>query len=227
MSIPEIKLACLKSFWVKNMKYIKKVFRISLLFVVLILLSGCSVNGFGVDTEPDSLKVLSPEEIESIFSEISYEITEKYPVETDANGIEIVFWFEGGSVWHISQSCSTVKKSDPTKVYSGTVQDALQNGKQRPCKICGANVEYPEFTESTTYADSELETSPVTETDKYHKEYNEDGSIRVFWLDSGKVWHESRYCSSLARSDPDKIIHGSVDDAVSAGKERVCKNCSN
>ena len=72
MSIPETKLACLKSFWVKNMKYIKKVFRISLLFVVLILLCGCSVNGFGVDTEPDSLKVLSPEEIESIFSEISY-----------------------------------------------------------------------------------------------------------------------------------------------------------
>lgn len=183
----------------------------------------------GESTEPDSLKVLTPEEIESIFTAISYEESEKYPVETDANGMNVVFWLEGGAVWHVSRACSTIEKADPSKVNSGMVRDAMKSGKERPCKICGKDAEYPESLGTDTPDDSsgiEAESISAVETEKYPKEYGEDGELVVFWVESGKVWHESRHCSSLSRSDPAKILHGSVTDAVASGKERVCKNCS-
>ena len=209
------------------MKTVYVKFLCILLTVLILLFScGCTEHYFGVSTEPDSLKVLTPEEIESIFAEISYEVTEKYQVVTNESGDDIVFWLDGGSVWHISQDCSTVKKADISNVNSGSVQDALSCGKERPCKICGKNYEYSENTEHSVQADisSQIVTEQLTE--KYPKEYDKDGDLIVFWLESSKVWHESRYCSSLSRSDPNKIIQGSVEDGIAAGKERACKNCA-
>lgn len=48
-------------------------------------------------------------------------------------------------------------------------------------------------------------------------------SNTVYWVKSGKVWHTTKNCPSLSRSK--SILFGSVDDAMSAGKERVCKRC--
>lgn len=45
----------------------------------------------------------------------------------------------------------------------------------------------------------------------------------VYWVKSGKVWHTTKDCPSLSRSK--SILSGSVDDAMAAGKERVCKRC--
>lgn len=194
--------------------------------LILMCSVGCAEYGFGVSTEPASPKVLTPEEIESIFAEISFEEKDRYPAATDENGVEVVYWLEGGSVWHISQACSTIIKADPTKVKTGSVLDAQNSGKQRPCKICGANIEYSEIADTTTDIDENSEISSEIETQKYPKKYGKDGELVVFWLDSSKVWHESRYCSSLSRSDPVKIVNGSVADAMTAGKERACKNCS-
>ena len=210
------------------MKTIHATLTVFLLAVAIMLFTcGCAISNFGVSTEPDSLKVLTPEDIESIFAEISYETTEKYPTETNESGNVVVFWLEGGSVWHLSRSCSTVKKADSSKVKSGSVQDALNDGKERACKICGTNSNYTGIVGTSTEIDTEelnIESESVTE--KYQKEYTDDGELIVFWLESGKVWHESRSCSSLSRSNPDKLIQGSAAEAVAAGKERVCKNCS-
>ena len=179
----------------------------------------------GEDTDPDAPKALTPEQIESIFAEISYDEADKYPEETDSNGNCVVFWLEGGSVWHISKACPSIEKADPAKVKQGSQQDAAAAGKKRECKVCGSGAE---ITVSEDTDDSVDSTDAVTELngDKYQKEYTEDGQLLVFWLDSSKVWHVSRYCSSLSRSDPSKIIEGVEADAIAAGKERPCKTCS-
>ena len=46
----------------------------------------------------------------------------------------------------------------------------------------------------------------------------------VFWTESGKLWHESYKCSYLANSKT--ILHGTVEEAKLAGKEKVCERCS-
>ena len=45
----------------------------------------------------------------------------------------------------------------------------------------------------------------------------------VYWVSGGEVWHVTDKCSSLSRSK--KILSGTVEDAVLAGKTRVCKKC--
>ena len=45
----------------------------------------------------------------------------------------------------------------------------------------------------------------------------------VYWTENGSVWHKTKDCSSLSRSK--NIISGSELDAISSGKERVCKRC--
>ena len=45
----------------------------------------------------------------------------------------------------------------------------------------------------------------------------------VYWVKNGGVWHLRRDCSSLSRSK--EILSGTVDEAIAAGKERVCKRC--
>ena len=46
----------------------------------------------------------------------------------------------------------------------------------------------------------------------------------VFWTESGKLWHESYKCSYLANSKT--ILHGTVEEAKYAGKEKPCERCS-
>ena len=50
---------------------------------------------------------------------------------------------------------------------------------------------------------------------------SDDGA--VYWVKGGEVWHVKKTCSSLSRSKT--ILSGSVDDAIAAGKTRVCKRC--
>ncbi len=46
----------------------------------------------------------------------------------------------------------------------------------------------------------------------------------VFWTESGKLWHESCDCSYLANSKT--ILHGTVEEAKLAGKEKACERCA-
>ncbi len=48
-----------------------------------------------------------------------------------------VYWTEGGSVWHASSACSYLKNSQ--NVISGTLEEAINAGKERLCSACGKN----------------------------------------------------------------------------------------
>lgn len=46
----------------------------------------------------------------------------------------------------------------------------------------------------------------------------------VYWTESGSVYHVTDRCSSLRHSA--QILHGSMEEAMAAKKERPCKSCS-
>ena len=46
----------------------------------------------------------------------------------------------------------------------------------------------------------------------------------VYWTESGSVYHITDLCGSLKHST--EIMHGSVDEAIAAKKERPCKSCA-
>ena len=54
-----------------------------------------------------------------------------------SNGIAIiVYWSEGGSVWHASKDCHHIKNKE---VISGTVAQAEKAGYKTGCKTCNKN----------------------------------------------------------------------------------------
>ncbi len=81
-------------------------------------------------------ETLTPEMVESIYAALSAAVTEKYPTETDASGKLVVYWTVGGSVYHVSSACGSIKKLEPTEIHSGTVKDALRVGKEKACSVC-------------------------------------------------------------------------------------------
>lgn len=284
---------------------------IAVLLLAVLILPGCVELFTGVATE-ETVKLLTPEDIESIFASITVDVTDEYVPETDDKGNTIVYWLKGGEVWHVSKFCASIAKADDASVNFGTIEEAISGGKKRACKICSDGKEaaevitvvddpsdakafddteeikitveintpvywlnsgtvwhldrscrslsgyetkavnigtiseayakgkkrgckncaseveydisilYTDIPETTESPDIEITEAP----EKHIKEYTEDGKLIVFWLEGSKIWHESRQCSSLARSDPAKIRNGCVDEALAAGKERACKNCS-
>ncbi len=200
-----------------------------LIICVLILpllaggLSSCRDFFTGEETTLGAGDILSPEEIESIFAAVSAAVTEKYPAETDESGNAIVFWLNGGSVWHTSSKCASIANAEAEAVNSGAVEDAVEAGKKRACKVCSDGSSAPIAEAQTT----DEQTSDVQETiEKYPKTTETNGELVVYWVKGGEVWHESRHCPSISGKDDDEVFSGSEDDALSAGKKRVCKRCS-
>lgn len=64
----------------------------------------------------------------------------------------------------------------------------------------------------------------VLDYQKAQKESAVEGTAEaVYWTAGGSVWHVTRECSALAKSQA--VQSGNVSDAQSAGKARVCKRC--
>ena len=57
------------------------------------------------------------------------------PTEGETYPHGIVFWTEGGSVYHRDRYCRHLAKA--TEVKSGYVGNARIYGKDRPCSVCG------------------------------------------------------------------------------------------
>lgn len=186
-------------------------------------LSSCRVLFTGEETSHDPGSILSPEDIESIFAEVSDEVTEKYPTQTDSDGELIVYWLEGGSVWHASKRCPSIQKADADNLLCGGTADAVSAGKTRPCKICAEGIGFDEATDVTTDTER-IETGE--ETEQYPKKYDATGALIVYWLDGGSVWHESDRCPSVTKADLSSVRSGTVNDAYYKGKKRACKICS-
>jgi hypothetical protein len=200
--------------------------RVSLLltFISIVSCCGCAQRFFGESTEADTLKVLSPEDIDSIFAAISGDVTERYPTDTDESGNRIVYWLEGGKVWHESRACGSIENAAPDKILSGTREQAISSGKERPCKLCSAGSDYV-IPDETGMENGTAEDITVEETERYPRDYAQNGELIVYWLEGGKVWHESRACGSVNTASPEKLFSGTREDALSSGKERPCKIC--
>lgn len=74
--------------------------------------------------------------------------------------------------------------------------------------------------------ESIIDAATITEVEKYTAETDESGNLIVYWLPGGSVWHTSKNCSSLAKASADDVSNGSIGEAVSEGKDRPCKVCS-
>ncbi|MBE6611306.1 MAG: hypothetical protein E7632_02335 [Ruminococcaceae bacterium] len=51
----------------------------------------------------------------------------------------------------------------------------------------------------------------------------EPQTVTVYWVPNGEVWHLKSDCSTLSRSKT--ILSGTIEGAMDAGKDRVCKRC--
>ncbi len=91
----------------------------------------------------------------------------KYPKTYNDKGELIVYWLEGGSVWHESAKCGTVINAEASKLHSGTPYEAYSNGKERACKTCSSDSTVV-ITETTRTPDttSVPETTSAPETTK-------------------------------------------------------------
>lgn len=69
--------------------------------------------------------------------------------------------------------------------------------------------------------ETEAETEPESETEE---ETREPADGIVHWTAGGEVWHEWSSCGHLSQKN--EVESGSVEDAISAGKERGCSFCT-
>ncbi len=111
----------------------KKILFITCVFLgILLLFTGCSEFIYQKD-DFSTGKKLSSEDLESIKMKVQETTAPSY--ETDINGETIVFWTDGGTVYHNHRNCSSLSKSKV--VESGSVDDAIAAGKAKSCLICG------------------------------------------------------------------------------------------
>ena len=93
------------------------------------VISETSVVSLTEQTEPETTAEQSNTTSKTV------EITEPSVSEDPAEAVyEVVYWTEGGSVYHITDQCSTLRRSKT--ILSGTVEEALNAKKERPCKTC-------------------------------------------------------------------------------------------
>ncbi len=60
--------------------------------------------------------------------------TEGESKEADPADPDIVYWTQGGTVWHTERECSALRRSK--EIISGTVEEAVFVGKERACQKC-------------------------------------------------------------------------------------------
>ena len=107
-----------------------------LLLCCVLLLCACGESG---NTVIYNGRELSEDEIQSML----YRETERetkaegtltaYGDNPDAPDGDSVYWTAGGSVFHAALSCRHLSGK---KVYYGTVEDAVSEGKLRTCSAC-------------------------------------------------------------------------------------------
>ena len=84
-------------------------------------------------------------------------------------------------------------------------------------------------TETEAQTDSNtVVTTDVTETDTNEATEDTDKpdttpSSTVYWTESGETWHTNPKCYHIKNKD---VFSGSVEEAIEAGKERLCKTCA-
>ena len=77
------------------------------------------------------------------------------------------------------------------------------------------------FSGATEHENEETKTETATST-RVEDDTSEQVDV-VYWTESGSVWHKSTSCSHIKNSA--KIFAGTVTEAQSAGKSKMCSRC--
>ena len=104
------------------------------LMAVLMILT---VLAFPACTPSDDFtagKPLTRDELTSLSDELFTEAREPETVGGFSTQV-VVYWTEGGSVYHLSKDCYHLKRA--ASVESGSVSRAWALGKERACSVCG------------------------------------------------------------------------------------------
>ena len=119
----------------------------SITIALLILLTSCSIFTpdnqvfYGGEILNDSkiseikAEILNNEDNKSEGSSSDSENNTPGSEEQDGAEYSTVYWTSGGSVWHLSEDCGHLKRGKV--IISGTVQDAMDAGKEKVCSTCG------------------------------------------------------------------------------------------
>ena len=127
-----------------------------------------------------------------------------------------VYWVKSGSVYHRDPDCAQLRRS--SDIMSGT---AAQSGKNFACRFCCGKSE--DNAEETKLPSGNAESTGSTESGGSANitETIPDESQTVYWTPGGSVYHSSKSCPSLAKSD--NVKSGTVKES---GKSRLCKKCA-
>ena len=127
-----------------------------------------------------------------------------------------VYWVKSGSVYHRDPDCAQLRRS--SDIMSGT---AAQSGKNFACRFCCGKSEdnaeetkLPSGNAGSTGSTESGGSANITETIP-------DESQTVYWTPGGSVYHSSKSCPSLAKSE--NVKSGTVKES---GKSRLCKKCA-
>ncbi len=127
----------------------KKTISLIIVLICLLTLNSCSFDesvfhlsgGELLDEEKMSEiknEILQSMDMEEISNETEFDDTDMNASENETDdekeGFEVVYWTESGKVWHLSSECYHLKKS--SEVNSGTVEEAKDTGKEKPCSSC-------------------------------------------------------------------------------------------
>ncbi len=127
-----------------------------------------------------------------------------------------VYWVKSGSVYHRDPDCAQLRRS--SDIMSGT---AAQSGKNFACRFCcgksednAEEMKLPSGNAESTGSTESGGSANITETIP-------DESQTVYWTPGGSVYHSSKSCPSLAKSE--NVKSGTVKES---GKSRLCKKCA-
>ena len=98
------------------------------------------------------------------FNPVSAESLEEMQANAIALGDGSVYWTPGGSVYHLDKDCYHILNS--TEIVTGTAADAMEAGKNRPCKYCAQKSGNETIQELATGGDAEtVDTTDDTEAE--------------------------------------------------------------
>ena len=80
-------------------------------------------------------KPLTRDELASLSAELFTEAAEPETMGNRFSSRVVVYWTEGGGVYHYDRNCYHLKRADA--VESGSVKHAWSLGKERACSVCG------------------------------------------------------------------------------------------
>ena len=130
--------------------------------------------------------------------------------------------FDGGEILNdekMSEIRSKVFATDPIETDANDSEESNSNAsvadQTEQSKETDKNDKHSAT--ETEIISSSAEENTTVETDSLH-----DTQDVVYWTQNGEVWHTEQDCRYLKNKS---VISGSQEDAIDAGKSRLCSSC--